>query len=485
MALLSLWACFAKGLKVCHMKNLRLLWPFPLIAVLTACGGTGSSAPAPTNFQVTAQDAQMYMTWDATSGVQYDVFCDPNQTTINSHTTGSSTPSGRIYFYGIQSGTFYATGVDTRGWQTGISNGIPYACTVNGRINNGPGGPDATPQVTTPRFAGASWTSGANTALSGMTLKSVAYGLFNTQSTTSDQFVAVGAVSTQNTQGAIAVSSAVNADALLSWGAPSAVTSSQPSNLNAVVFYPYTGGYRFVAVGAQGNVAYALNAATWNWTWVTNATGSQDMNAVAAAGGSAVVAVGNLGAIAYSSDGASWTAATSVGSTNHLRSVVYAAPSVNGVTSPYWIAVGDGGAILKSTDSAHTWSLITSGSNNLQSVAALSTTNTATNTVTYKLVAVGDAGTVLVSANDGASWTSVSGLSGSFVSVSAGQGQFMAMNSTGNVYTSPDGSSWTLRSNSSTGLSAGSTIIRYTPSITAVSGGWMAFDSAGNERLSK
>jgi hypothetical protein len=468
------------------MKYLRLLWSFPLFAGLAACGGSGSSAPAPTNFQVTPQDAQLYMTWDATPGVEYQVFCDPNQATINSHTTGN----GRIYFYGIRSGTFYAAGLDTRGWSTGITNGVSYACTVNGRIGTGAGGPDATPQVASPRLAGASWSAGATATLSGMTVRSVAYGLLTAQSTTSDQFVAVGA------GGQIAVSAAVSADAQQAWAAPSQA-AGVTNDLNSVAFYPYAGGYRFVAVGAGGKVAYATNSATWTWIASTMPS-TNDMYAVAVAGGGTLVAVGDGGAIAYSGDGVSWAPATNNASSNPLRAVTYVDAGAN--SAAYWLAVGDGGTILKSVDGGLNWNLLTSGvGNNLQGVAALPIVDSVTQTTTYKLVAIGN-GVVLVSGDDGSHWASATlsdtmgtVLSGNFVSVSAAKrqfsnvyfkGQFMAVDNAGNAYTSANGSTWTNNGPTGAGSSA-ATVIRYTPSMTAVSNGWMVFSSSGSQYLAK
>jgi len=449
------------------MKNLRLLWSLPLIAGLAACGGTGSSAPPPTNFRVSAvQDSQLYMTWDATPGVEYWVFCAPDASTLDSHTP-SSTHSGWLYYRGITTGSYYATG---------LTNGRQYACTVNGRKDSGPGGLDATPQVATPRFAGANWASTSSAPLAGsMGLRSVAYGLFSLQSATSDQFVAVGA------NGQIAVSAASGAEATLGWSVPAQSASGVTTDLNAVAYSGYGGG-RFVAVGVGGKVAYALNAASWAWAPASMPT-TADMNAIGVAGSSTLVAVGNAGAVASSGDGAGWTSATSVPSSNNLRAVAYV-PAVPNGASAWWVAVGDGGTILKSED-ASTWTLVSSGvTENLKGVAAFAVTDSAGVVTAYKVAAVGDAGHALLANSDGSKWTATAVTSAPvFASLSGSRGQFMAMTATGAAWTSTDGSTWS--GVGSVGVNPAVPVFRYNPSVLGVTGGWMVFDAAGNQRLAR
>lgn len=446
------------------MKYLRLFLPLPLIAALAACGGgKGSPAPAPARFTVVPQDTQLYMTWDAVPGVAYQVFCDPNKDTIDSH--GSH--DVRIYSGFIYSGTYYATG---------LVNGTRYACTVNGRTGDGAGGPDAPYIVKTPGYAGAAWSAGNTTALSGMTVRSVAVGLPTGLGLTSDQFVAVGS------SGKLAVSAALTADATLSWGTPAQVANA---TLNAVSFY--APGNRFVAVGDDGRGVYST---TSGWTAVTMAPAGVSMNAVTSSG-SPLIAVGGDGAagVIYAStdSAASWSPVSVSGiSANVLRSVVYVPDTVS-----YWIAVGDG-VILRSTDGAN-WVNITptnGTTTNYRSVAMLPVTDSTNTVISYRVAVVAADGTVRIS-TDGTSWTDPSTISGTdLVAVYAAKGQFMAIDSAGNAYTSNQtANNWGWSSAVATGVDSSSsppvTVVRYTPNFPSVSNGWMVFDAGGKQFIAK
>lgn len=448
------------------MKSLRLLLPLTLIATLAACGGKGSSAPAPTDFRVQAQDSQLHMTWTALPGAEYWVFCAPNASTIDSHTP-SATHSGWYYFTKIYSGDHYATG---------LSNGTSYACTVNGRYDGGPGGADATPVVATPAYAGATWSNGNSTALTGMTVRSVAVGLPTGLGLTADQFVAVGA------GGNLVVSSALAASAAVTWGTPSQAASAVTADLNAVSFY--APGNRFVAVGDDGQVVYATSTSTWTAVSMPSATGVS-MKAVASSG-SPLIAVGGNGSaqgVIYSSadSAGSWSQVAGI-STNTLHSVVYVPDA-----TPYWIAVGNGGVVLRSTDGA-TWATSTPAGTavNFTSVAVLPVTDSSNVVTAYRVVAVGDHGTVLMSTN-GTSWTSSSlPSSPSLVAVFAAKGQFMAVDAAGMAYTSnASNNNWAWSAGVATGQATPLTVMRYTPSFGAVSNGWMVFDSTGAQKIAR
>lgn len=446
------------------MKFPRLLTLLPLMSLLAACGGKGSSAPAPGNLLIAAQDTQLHLTWDALPGVEYWVFCAPNASSIDSHSS-PSTHSGWLYRTQIFSGSYY---------MTGLNNGTPYACVVNGRYDQGPGGPDAvpSPRTQTPTYAGAAWQAGASTALSSMTMRSVTYGLPSALGLTAERFVAVG-------DGGKVVSSATLANnAVLSWGSPAQI-SGVTANFKAVTFY--AAGNRFVAVGDSGQTAYSGDGVSW--TAVSLPSVSASMNALTSSG-APLVAVGNdgsQGVIFTSADsGNTWLSVSGI-NTPGLRSVVYVP-----ATTPYWLAVGDGGVVLKSLNGS-TWTSSTPVGNavNFQAVAMLPVSDGST-VVSYRVVVAGHDGTVMAS-TDGDNWTSSVVSNSPWVALQASKGQFMAVNAMGQAFTSNQGSStpWVWSSGVASGLSSPVSVLRYNPALQGVSNGWMVFDSNGLQQIAR
>jgi len=119
------------------------------------------------------------------------------------------------------------------------------------------------------------------------------------------------------------------------------------------------------------------------------------------------VAVGESGTILTSSDGTTWTSRTS-GTSNDLQGVTFA--------NSTFVAVGYSGTILTSSDGT-TWISRTSGtSNNLNGVTDANST----------FEAVGKSGTILTS-SDGTSWTSrTSGTSNYLFAVTYANNTFVA-----------------------------------------------------------
>lgn len=446
------------------MKSPRLLLLLPLMAALASCGGKGSSAPAPGNLQIAAQDTQLHLTWDALSGVEYWVFCAPNASAIDSHSSPSA-HSGWLYHTQIFSGSHYVTG---------LNNGTPYACVVNGRYDQGPGGPDAvpSPRTSTPAYAGASWQAGTTSSLSGMTVRSVAYGLPTGLGLTAEKFVAVG------DGGKVVSSSALDSNAVLGWGSPAQI-SGVTANFKAVSFY--AAGNRFVAVGDSGQSAYSSDGSSW--TAVSLPSSSASMNALTSSG-APLIAVGNDGSqgLIYTSadSGSTWSAVSGV-NTSTLRSVVYVPAS-----TPYWIAVGDGGVVLKSLNGS-SWTASTPAGNtvNFQAVAMLPVMDGSA-VVSYRVVAAGNNGSVIAS-TDGDNWTATSVSSSPWVALHASKGQFMAVDATGQTFTSNLGSStpWVWNTGVASGLSSVVSVLRYTPASKGVSNGWMVFDSNGLQQIAR
>ncbi|KAB2968614.1 hypothetical protein [Zoogloea sp.] len=387
-----------------------LVAAFLSASILTACGGGGSSAPAPSGVTVTAGENQVTVNWNAESGVEYWLWFKEGS---------SVAPGDKTASYRLKVSPPYLL--------TGLTNDAQYAFSVNGRKNGGEGGPGSSPLTATPRLAAGSWTTGG-TLGSGQTLRSVAYGL-TTSSSSTYSYVAVG------DRGAIFRTPDTDAgrhyvsNAALSWITPTGTAVDSSIDLKAVVYS--TGIAKYIAVGTGGNVAYSTDIS--NWTTVPSATTgtTATLNAIASSG-STVVAVGDNGTIRYSTNGTSWSAPASVtpAVTANLRGVTY---STKGV----WVAVGTDGTVLTSTDASN-WTATTQSGQ----LTAVSTVATTTNSVTtYYFVAVGSDGTVLTS-TDASTWTTMV-LGASLRTVAAGT-RLVAMGSDGAIYTRElTGTTWT------------------------------------------
>lgn len=414
----------------------RLILAATLTALLTACGGGGSSAPAPSNLTVVAGEGQAFINWTAEAGVDYWLWFKAGT---------SVSPGEKTASYRLKVSPPYVL--------TGLTDATQYAFTVNARKDGGEGGPGATVQTATTRLAGSTWYTGG-TLGTGKTLRSVAYGLTASGASTYS-YVAVG------DDGAIfrtpdtATGRNYVSSEPLSWVTPTGTLVDSSVDLKGVVYASSIAKY--VAVGSNGTAAYSADINTWT-TVPGSATGTtQTLNAIAT-NGSTVVAVGDNGALRYSNDGITWNA-TSVtpAVTANLRGVAY---STKGV----WVAVGSGGTVLTSTDAVN-WTATTQ-TGDLTAVAAVATT---TNSVTtYTFVAVGADGTVLTS-EDASTWNSTV-LAGNLTAVSAAS-RLVALGTNGTIYTREiTGTTWTAQ----TSPLAGSTlhgVINAQSTYTAVGAG--------------
>ena len=106
-------------------------------------------------------------------------------------------------------------------------------------------------------------------------------------------------------------------------------------------------------------------------------------------------------------------------------------------SSGSFVAVGEGGVILRSSDGGGTWTQVALLGGVLNNVAVSPTTG--------KLVVVGTGGTILASTNDGITWASkTSGTLNDLNTITVnGAGLFVAGGANGTIVTSPDGDSWT------------------------------------------
>lgn len=430
---------------------------FPIVALLAmtasllGCGGKGSSAAAPTGLSVAGEDNQITMSWDVVPGVQYRVYCAPGTSIDNGWSTWMPVgPLGGTEITGTQN-----TALLPPYTVTNLQNGLQWACTVDGRYDNGPAGPSAPSRatVTRPVATGVGWQPALDTGM-GSSFRAVAAGTLSGLTPAADKFFAVDA------QGRLRVSDSYKAGG--SWTDVAVPTTL--GSLNTAIVY---GGRLYVA-GSGGVVAYTLDLQ--NWT--TSANLGAAINKIVSnnnqypSNGNRLVAVGASGLIMYSADGSNWSRASiSAISLPDLQGVTYS-------EAGYWVAVGRSGTVLLSSDAgASSWSVTTSAvspstwpSAHLNSVAALKvqTPNTTPCAAcVYKLVAVGANGTVGYS-SDGRnwSWQSVNNGSTDITQVVASNqtlvqidtanqktysyagGQFMMAGAGGKVWVSGDALNW-------------------------------------------
>jgi hypothetical protein len=193
-------------------------------------------------------------------------------------------------------------------------------------------------------------------------------------------------------------------------------------------------GSQFVVVGDFADVLTSPDGITWTGRGVAS---SNDLQAVAASP-SIIVAVGQSGTIFSSADGVTWTSRTS-NTTNFLNGVIW--------SGTQFVVVGASGTVLTSPDGI-SWTTRTSGvTSSLQSVASN------TNGSMYVAVASGSS-PAIISSPDAINWTPRPAVTGSFNSVVwNGTGNFfLAVGFGGLTATSPDGATWTTQTNSGNGV---------------------------------
>ncbi|MFZ4855437.1 MAG: Ig-like domain-containing protein, partial [Desulfuromonadaceae bacterium] len=220
-----------------------------------------------------------------------------------------------------------------------------------------------------------------------------------------------------------------------------------------------------------------------NWHWKNPIPQGNALRGVSF-GSNKFVAVGDYGTILTSSDlGINWNNRTalndgSAGTRENLRAIAFGNIGGSGNIAPGFVAVGDNGAILKSTDGGISWALdSTSGAvANFHSVAY-----GVDATAKQSFVAVGANGSV-VRTNDGMAWskstTTISEpniLTGEMlngVAFGAAPNTFVTISNNGNIFYSTDnGDTWTKSpdSNSSRPLRG----------VSFVNGNFIAVGTAG------
>ena len=504
--------------------------------VMAGCGGGGGGGASAPTITATAGDGQATVTWtpDLTaSGIFYWLWEAQVAGGFDLNNPPNA-PTGGL----VQTLVPYVAGT--------LTNQLPYSFYVNAHTTiNSPGGPTSNLAQVTPRLAGTaanSWTACSGSVCPSATLYGVSFGDNNTSqglyAETIHAYLAVGAKGVM--YATLDPKTWANP-----WPHPlpaSVTAACIPPSSGDLHATDYAGG-TFVAVGDYGTVCFsgpslanayglvnfrALNnsvgayywdpaAASWSpgtfytlggittTTYPTTNFYAVANNQTSYLGGATHVAVGSspTGAsptIIYSVDGQNWYpphAAIGTSYTNttvtlptnkNLYAVTYGANcgiNINGAAWA-WVAVGDAGTILATTDpsGSTSWVAVNDGPNSATTLRGVACTpNTAPSTVALQLpivitplwVAVGDGG-VLLTSLDGLTWTKpgnfkniINGKSYSVnaftdnvhgninihsllyvpadpYTVSTTGSQFVATGDYGTIYTSVDGVTWTLQS---------------------------------------
>lgn len=387
-----------------HFFSIRQALAALFVAVLvSACGG-GSSAPPPVGgITVVPGDTRATVTWAMEPGVQYWVFYAPVSAKfpVVSTTDWINMPGAQA-FINVTSPLIVP----------GLYNGIQYSFTVNARRGDGPGGDGAPAVNVTPRPAGTVWSKGGD--MGSNTMRTITFGVSSADSLGYYLAMGDGGSAYKSTNG-------------LNWTAVPATTATQ-INSNIYVLS------KFIGVGNGGAITYSSDLASWN---AANSNTTQNLNSVTS-NGAMLVAVGDAGTIQTSSDGITWTAATTVPSSKNLYAVNY---SSNG----YWIAVGASGTVLLSTDGFKWTEQVSNTTADLRAVSAQLVSS-------YIFVAAGDAGAVVTSTDSGITWVKqTTGISGNIRAVNPTAGQLLAIGSNGLIATSTDsGVTWVVGNSGTT-----------------------------------
>jgi hypothetical protein len=424
--------------------------------LLSGCpGNKGSTAEPPSNFTATKGDGRVKVTWTPNPGVDYWLFTatDPSLTAFN--------------WTGLPNAHAYAN-VATPFYMCGLFSGTPYYFAANGRSNGGPGGSSSPTIPATPYNASASANWHASLApLSSQNIYGVGYTSLTTCSnnatSATGSFAAVGAGGTILTSNSY---DGQNWDPL-TWNTPTWKTpaSLPPAfDLYAVTGYaanqnnPVTPALSWLAVGAGEASVYSTDGITWYDGLTYNSTypALHSLTHVAgtflAVGDNGTIVSGTVPTTPSSTAGIAWTIYTSTsGTTKNLQGVTH---------GNIYVAVGDSGTIITSAD-GNTWTVKIPTPSIPSNINLRQVTYFASSYGSI-YVAVGDAGTIVTSKDGGVTWITqttpiVSNLVGiaaetqlvyvatpvvdpflGFISIA----QFVAVDSTGNAYTSQNGYTW-------------------------------------------
>jgi hypothetical protein len=432
------------------VKKLLCMLIIAMVApLLSGCpGNKGSTAEPPSKFTAIAGDGRVTLTWTPNPGVDYWLFTatDPSLSAFN------WTGLANAHAYASVATPFYMCGLFIGTLSNGTLSPMPYYFAANGRSNGGAGGSSSPTITVTPYNASATWTAiPTNGVPSSTNLYGVGYTSLttcsNSATSATGSFAAVGA------SGAIFTSNDGQ-----NWTPPTTVPSGLP-DLYAVTDYaanlnnPTTPALSWLAVGAGEASVYSTDGITWydgltyNPTYPALHSLTHVAGTFLAVGDNGTILSGTVPTTPSSTAGIAWTIYTSTsGTTKNLQGVTH---------GNIYVAVGDSGTIITSPNGS-AWTAQTSVTPGIPSFTLRQVTSNGN-----IIVAVGDSGTIVTSINGGSTWTAQA-LPGTpnLVGVAAETqlvanalpdinlnnaiptSQFVAVDSTGNAYTSVDGITW-------------------------------------------
>ena len=232
--------------------------------------------------------------------------------------------------------------------------------------------------------------------------------------------------------------------------------SDTVSNLNSITWGGTADDKRYLAVGGGGAITSSRDGKHWNFI---NSNISNQLQAVTWGGISGdytkdiegdrkYVAVGDGGAIIRSDDGVNWNTMTS-GVSENLKGICWG--YVDGRDRGYFVAVGESGVILTWTgDNKDSWQeqeekvYYYDKDTEEEYYEYERWTDKNLNDVFWgdgRFIAVGDEGVVLIS-SDGENWTESSSGNKDLYGITWGYGKYVAVGEAGTILVSGDGNAW-------------------------------------------
>jgi len=340
--------------------RLAILAAASLIGLSACQGKSDPPGSAPANVQAFEGDGAVLVTWDAMPDLVYWIFFQP----------GTDVTAAEIGSIAIKNAV-------TPRAVIGLVNDTQYAFVMNATQRDSAAGPSSPVVTAKTRLAGDFWTVGTTPiapqnlnalALGGNRFVTVGnagaifYGDFNygssnplgvtawTPPLTPPTAADLSAVIFNGTFVALGTNGAVltSGDGF-TWTVQHVVSSAVVTGLNGLAFGFIQGAPTYIAVGNGGQM-YTTSDLTKEWTLDTSANTTSHLTSIALLNGAFFVTGANGTLLLNKGDGTGWSAVATGGVTSTLRSATFMPNAPLGAVR--FVAVGDGGTILTSTDAA-------------------------------------------------------------------------------------------------------------------------------------